>query len=374
MATPANGSGNVKHRRGFGQIYQRGTVWWICYWHRGRRVRESSKSVDQGAAKHLLKTRLGELGKRHVLSADEAKVTVADLLETLAITYRNDGRRTVETLKYRLAPLLNAFGHDKAVDLSGARVERYKMERREAGKKPATVNRELAALRRAFRLGIEQERITRGPVIKLFPEHNERQGFLDPSTFEVLAANLPDDGLRDAARFAFATGWRKGEIATLDWGDVDRAAGLITLRREHSKNGEPRELPLTPQLAAIIEQRWEARTTTRDGRVTLCHLVFHRDGMPLGDFRKAWKAACRTAGVAGTLFHDLRRSAVRNMDRAKVPQPVAMRISGHKTVSMWKRYRIVNVDDMRDALVSMESSNAIASTANKVIPMRSVRI
>src|SRR5262249_32843886 len=145
----------AKHRRGFGQIYQRGTVWWICYWHRGRRIRESSKSVDQAVAKDLLKTRLGEIGKRRLSPADEAKVTVANLLDTLADAYKNDGRRTVETLKYRLAPLRVAFGRDRAVELSGARVERYKVERREVGKQPATINRELAALRRAFRLGVE---------------------------------------------------------------------------------------------------------------------------------------------------------------------------------------------------------------------------
>src|SRR5262245_26530344 len=102
MTTPSSANGNVKHRRGFGQIYRRGMVWWICYWHRGRRIRESSKSVDRAAAKELLKTRLGELSKRHVSPADEGKVTVADLLNTLADAYKNDGRRTVETLKYRL--------------------------------------------------------------------------------------------------------------------------------------------------------------------------------------------------------------------------------------------------------------------------------
>ncbi len=394
MTTPESAKG-TKHHRGLGQVYQRGRVWWICYWHRGRRLRESSQSENRADALTLLKTRLGEVGKRRVAPADEAKVLVSDLLDTLSDAYRNDGRRTVETLKYRLAPLREAFARDRAVDLSGARIERYKLDRRAAGKQPATINRELAALRRAFRLAVEQERITRTPVIKLLPEHNERQGFIEPGTFETVAANLSDDGLRDAARFAYASGWRKGEIATLEWRDVDRAARLITLRREHSKNSEPRELPLTGKLAELVERRWEARTIMRDGHTTICSLVFHRDGVPLGDFRKAWAAACIAAGFARAktdaqgrvvmkrknekdepvmeatlLFHDLRRSAVRNMDRAGVPQPVAMRISGHKTVSMWKRYRIVNVDDMREALARTEAATAVASTTRAVLPLR----
>jgi integrase len=124
------------------------------------------------------------------------------------------------------------------------------------------------------------------------------------------------------ARFAYLSGWRKSEVQTLGWPDVDRAAGRIVLRREHSKNGEPRVLPLLGDLAALIERRWVAREyQTPDGTSALSPLVFHRDGQPVGDFRKAWETACAAAGVSGTLFHDLRRSAVRNMDRAGGASP-----------------------------------------------------
>ena len=152
---------------------------------------------------------------------------------------------------------------------------------------------------------------------------------------------------------------------------------------------------MTEQLAELIDRRWEARTITCDGQTTLCPLVFHRAGASLGDFRKAWSKAGIAAGfchaktddqgrpilnrkgqpvVESTLlFHDMRRSAVRNMDRAGVTQPVAMKISGHKTVSMWKRYRIVNVDDMREALARTEASTSAASSARTVVPLRSAK-
>jgi integrase len=90
-------------------------------------------------------------------------------------------------------------------------------------------------------------------------ESNARQGFVEPATFEAIAKHLPPV-LADVTRFAYATGWRKQEVLTLAWSDVDREHGVVTLRGAVSKNGEPRRLPLTSALAEIIERRWEALT------------------------------------------------------------------------------------------------------------------
>jgi integrase len=187
----------------------------------------------------------------------------------------------------------------------------------------------------------------------------------------MLVAVLPDY-LKDFTRFAYLTGWRKGEIISLRWADVDKDGGAIRLRPEASKNGKGRTVVLDGELDALIERRWKARLIERNGKPHVTDLVFHRDGEPVGDFRKAWVTACfeaelvepvldendqRMLGDDGKpklrpskLFHDLRRTAARNMVRAGVPERVAMEIIGHRTRSMFDRYNIVSEDDVREAM------------------------
>lgn len=118
-----------------------------------------------------------------------------------------------------------------------------------------------------------------------------------------------------------------------------------------SKNGIGRVLAIEGELKDVIDRRWHARGILSHGNTTqVSDLVFHRNGKRVGDFRKAWASACKTTLVGARLFHDLRRTAVRNMVRAGVPERVAMEVSGHRTRSVFDRYNIVSEADLRDAM------------------------
>jgi integrase len=360
--------------RGFGRIYRRGRspFYWIEYWYRGRQYRESSGSARETDALRLLKKRLQDTGRGRFVGPSEERVLVTDLLAAVEADYQVNGWRSLTKLRSRLTALRAAFAGMRALDVTEDRIERYRSARAAEGLAPATINRELAVLRRGFRLAVRQRRLSTMPTITLAAEHNARQGFCEPSTFDIISGRLPDD-LRDFAGFAYLAGWRKGEIATLAWLDVDRARGLITLRRERSKNEEPRVLPLTPELAKIIERRWQARRVVRpDGTTILADLVFHRRGAAVKNFRKAWARACTAAGVPQLLFHDLRRSAVRNMESSGVPRSVAMKLSGHKTESVYRRYRIVDETDLREAMTRVEAHVA-SDRARTVVPIAEAR-
>jgi integrase len=199
----------------------------------------------------------------------------------------------------------------------------------------------------------------------MLPVDNARQGFVEPETFEKIAANLPAD-LADAARFAYSVGWRKGQVSKLRWEHVDRTNRLMIVPGKLTKNRKPQTIALEGELWTIIERRWLRREVRRKRRpVFLSPVVFHRgDGKPIGDFRKKWAKACVMAKVSGLLFHDLRRSGVRNLIRAGVDRDVAKKISGHKTDSMFSRYNITDERDQRVALIALD--HYVATRKNSV--------
>jgi integrase len=170
--------------------------------------------------------------------------------------------------------------------------------------------------------------------------------------------------------FLYLSGWRKGEALTLEWRDIDLEGRAIRPRIENSKTEERRLLPLTGRLLEIVRKRKALR------RLNCCY-AFHKNGTRIKEFRKTWKSACIAAGLGrvetdpvtkkrtyhGTIVHDLRRCAARNLSRAGVAEAIAMQFTGHKTNSMYRRYRIVSEDDMREAADSLQAHLARYSEA-----------
>ena len=149
---------------------------------------------------------------------------------------------------------------------------------------------------------------------------------------------------------AKVTGWRKSELRSRQWRHVAFVAGWLRLEPEETKNRDGRMFPLIPELRAVLEGQRARVETLQKATGQVIPWVFCRDdGAPVGDFQRAWTTARTQAGVPGRLFHDFRRTAVRNLIRAGIPETVAMKLTGHRTRAVFQRYAIVEEGMLREA-------------------------
>jgi integrase len=135
------------------------------------------------------------------------------------------------------------------------------------------------------------------------------------------------------------------------WTQVDLTERVVRLNPGTTKNEQGRVLPLTRELFQLLA----IQKQLRDAKYPECDWVFFRNGRQIRSYRKAWETACKTVGLAGLIFHDLRRTGVRNLRRAGVTETVAMKISGHKTRSIFDRYNIVDEQDLKEAAQKLDA-------------------
>jgi integrase len=331
---------------GTGTLFKRGRIWYVSYYVNGRQVQRSSRSNNIQDAKRLRDQILGQKARGEIRGFGQSeKINCNELLDDLLEYGKSNIKPSTAhiwglVIKANIRPF---FGHLKVVNLTTEKLKDYRRKRLAEGRSEGTCNRELSILRTALNRGRKctPPKVITLPHFPMVAETNVRQGFLSDEQYERLRDALPDY-LTPLFVTDYFTGVRRGELLAITWSQVDWEQDFITLNAEDTKSGYTRAIPiLDGDMRTWLE--WSRDHANGSPR------VFHNDGEPIKDFRGAWSSACKSAGVPDLKFHDLRRTAVRNMRRAGVPQVVRMRITGHRTDSMERRYNIVDIEDIKSA-------------------------
>jgi integrase len=363
---------------GEGSLFLRGATWWLKAYlpdrppiQKSTGVQETRRNWEQLLAAGTLNPPKAALDAARDIIARErnqaplpreiATVTVGELLDDY-LAYLED--RAKETQK-RSVPEVAKYVHDvvlrpffggiRASRLTRADLNRFRKAREAKGISPHTVNRNLAQLRSAL---IRAAKTETGP--KTYPwfemtseKSGVRQGFLVREGYEVLLAELPPS-IRPLLITGYHIGIRRGELLKLTWDMVEQQRNVIAIPEWLGKKGA-RDVPIWGDMIQSLsaQRALRDRLYPAQSRVWFWHGRTgghgERAGHPIVDFHDSWESAVARAHARapelvpeGLLFHDLRRSAVRNMVHyVHLPESMAMRITGHTTRATFERYNIV---------------------------------
>src|SRR5262245_16556043 len=350
-------------------------TWWIAYSVRGKSMRESAHSPKESDGRKLLKKRLGEIALGKPVGPDVEKTTFEEMAVMIINDYKANSRRSLARVEDAIGHLREYFDDYRAAEITGDKVTAYVTYRQEQKAAAATINNELAALSRMFTLGVRSNKIGVKPYIGKLALSNTRKGFFEWEQFFSVLKNLPEN-LQPAIETAYITGWRiHDEIFTRQKYHADlKGRGWLRLDPGETKNGEGRNFPMTARLREIIAQQPERTKALEKATGRIIPWLFHRDGRAIKTFRRSWMTACVKAGlgteirsadgklikrIGNRIPHDFRRTAIRNLERAGGSRSDAMKMVGHKTESIYRRYAIADEKSMKEAARKLDQFFAI---------------
>ncbi len=339
-----------RYKTADGTIKESPTLW-IKYFRDGKSYRESAGTSKEGEAKRLLKLREGDAARGVPIVPRAGRVKFRELAQGVEDDYRINGKRTLRDLKMRLRlHLLPYFGECRADSITTATINKYAALRQEQGAANGSINRELAIVKRAYSLAQQAGTILHGPHVPRLKESKPRAGFFERDRFEVLQRHLPPT-LRRVATFSYLTGWRvPSEVLKLQWRQVDFQTGIVTLDPGTTKHEEGRVFYLRGELLETLRAQRAVTEEAQRRLAVIIPWVWHRsNGERIQSFTKAWKTACRLAGIPGSNSARLQENGGPTSSALELPESVAIRLTGHKTRSVFERYNVTSSTDLKNA-------------------------
>jgi len=327
---------------------------WIHYGYRGRDYRESAETNSPKKAASLRDLKKAQLRMGKFVEPSARRIMLSELYADVIEDYRINHYTSIDDLEDRWVKHLQPFfGHMAAGEVTTDLCKRYIVRRQEAGIADSTINRTLAALKRMFHLATEctPPKVQFVPHIPMLKENNVRTGFVETEARMRLEQACSRIGRWMLAMFEVGCtyGWRHGSLLKMRVKQVDPHANVVRLEPGTTKNKKGLEVTMPRRVRELLLECIKGKSPED------C-LFTRQNGKPVRDFRRSWEKACAEAGMPGLHFHDLRRTAARNMRRGHVSEKVAMEVGGWKTTSVFHRYAIVDNQDIAHAMDMLEKS------------------
>ena len=329
----------IEFKKVDGKSVPKSENWVGQYFVDGKRIRKSTGTSVKAEAESILRRWMAASEKGEKPAPETQGLTYERLRDDLLTWAEEQQLKSLQTRAdgtkyfYPQTALDDFFAGRKVNGIDRELLSAFIRDRRAAKMTNATINNSLALLRKMFNLACDNKKLTTIPKFDLLPV-KARQGFLPHESFQKLFDAMPSR-LQPLLLLLYRTGVRIGEAEKIEWSSVDLDAKTITLQEGETKNSEARVLPLTPELVTLL-----SAVENRSGK------VFPSKGV----MENNWKKACETAGIDGLMIHSLRRSAVRNMMKRGAQQAEAMKISGHKSATVFQRYNIIDTTQTADVM------------------------
>ncbi|MGB3363923.1 MAG: tyrosine-type recombinase/integrase [Thermodesulfobacteriota bacterium] len=314
-------------------VYVKGNRWYIDYYYKGVRKRESvgpTDKITRSLAEKALKSRIGEIVQGKYKLEEERKPEQFRTLLGKYLVWAKDNHRSYQR-DVTISKSLEKFFKGKFIDsINSWHVEKYKSKRKSDGLSLSSINRELTVLKRIFNLGIEWKLAQDNPVqgVKFFKIPLQKPRALTEEEFRLLF-NSASDHLKPILFVAISTGMRKGEILNLRWKDINLEEKYIVVR--DSKNYESRIIPINNRLEKVFLEIY--RNAPEDE-----YLFCYHDKKPIEYIYRSFHTALKKSGIRKCTFHSLRHSFATRAVMAGVDIVTLNELLGHKTIAMTMRY------------------------------------
>jgi len=347
-------------------LFKRSKTWYIRYKHQGILYREavSESKTEAKEALAARKTQLRE-GKFFDMRCKSKYITWEKLVEKFKEFAKDNVK--AKTFKGYSDSIenFNPYAKEKPINqITAWLVEKFKSDRKKLGRKPSTINRDLACLKRMFNLALKWRLATENPLhqVEFLKENNQRKRFLgkdeikallsaceyEPSKFRRKTTKKPLTVLRQIVELAVHTGLRKNELLMRKWKDIVVVEGIKCFYVGETKNGEPRLVPLSDRAIEVLSRI----PKTANNEYIFASPV--KEGEPIKEIKKAFSKALKIAGIEDFRFHDLRHTFASHYQMATKDERTLSELLGHKSSTMTKRYTHLSLRHMKDGIDALD--------------------